>query len=662
MRPARHYLDPTVSKPDSTAPQKPHIEPYGTWKSPITAGLIAQTTIGFGQIALDGDDVYWLELRPAERGRTVLVRRSGEGVTADVSPENMSVRSRVHEYGGGSFVVDGGDVWFCNDADQRLYAMPRLGDAMAFTPEAPFRYADMVVDRRRARLIAVSEEHGTGADEPVNRLVSIGFDKSVTVLVGGADFYASPRLSPDGRHLAWLSWSHPNMPWDETELWVADATANGGLANIEWVAGGNGTSVFQPAWSPDGVLHYISDQSGWWNLYCRHSATGEILSLCEMAAEFGRPQWAFGMTTFGFAADGSIVCSYAVSGEWRLARYRIDVGQLRDIDSNFCAFDNLKVSGFKAAYVAGHTAEASALVVADLDDGTLNTLRRSMDVAIDRDNVSAGDALEVPAEDGSVVHAFFYAPRNRDYVAPADELAPLIVKSHGGPTGQTTRAFGLGVQFWTSRGFAVLDVNYGGSTGYGREYRQRLDGQWGIVDVADCITCVRYLVERGLVDNTRVAITGGSAGGYTTLSALTFYDDFRAGASYYGIGDLEALARDTHKFEARYLDGLVGQLPADEALYRARSPIHHTDRLDCPVIFFQGLDDKVVPPNQAKAMVDALRHKNLPVAYLEFDGEGHGFRRSENIERALEAELYFYGRVFGFMPADELEPVEIANL
>ena len=656
-------LEPTLSNPDSTSRTKLQIAPYGSWKSPITANLIAEATVGLGQIALDGDDIYWLELRPTEHGRSALVCRSGDGTITDVSPTSMSVRSRVHEYGGGSFVVDRGDVWFCNDADQRIYSMPRLGNAIALTPEAPFRYADLTVDRPRKRLIAVCEDHGAGGGEPVNRLVSVGFDKSVTALVGGLeDFYASPRLSPDGLRLAWLSWSHPNMPWDETELWLADVATGGGLTNIERVAGGEGTSIFQPSWSPDGVLHFVSDQTGWWNLYCWNSRTGERLPLCPMAAEFGRPQWAFGMTTYGFAADGRIVTSYAVNGEWRLAQLRADVGKLQNIETDFCSFDGLKISGNRAVFVAGHPAEASSLVVVDLDDVTWQTLRRSMDISIDLDNVSIGQALEVPAEDGSKVHAFIYEPKNRDYAAPEGELTPLIVKSHGGPTGQTTRSFGLGVQFWTSRGFAVLDVNYGGSTGYGRTYRQRLDGQWGIVDVVDCIACVRYLVEQGLIDSTRVAITGGSAGGYTTLSALTFHDVFGAGASYYGIGDLEALARETHKFEARYLERLVGRWPADEALYHARSPIHHTDQLACPVIFFQGLDDKVVPPNQARAMVDALLDKKLPVAYLEFDGEGHGFRRSENIERALEAELYFYGRVFGFDSADALEEVEIKNL
>ena len=646
---------------DPHAQRKTHAAPYGTWKSPITAELISQATIGLGQIALDRDDIYWTEMRPTERGRTVLVRRSGDGTIADISPTDMSVRSRVHEYGGGSFVVDRGDVWFCNDADQRLYAMLKPASAFALTPEGPYRYADMTVDRRRHRLIAVREEHGGDSDEPKNCIVSVGFDKHVATLVDGADFYGAPRLSPDGQHMAWLSWSHPNMPWDGTELWLADVAENGGLTNIECVAGGRTTSIFAPAWSPNGALHFVSDQTGWWNLYRWNGGLQEVQALCPMAAEFGRPQWAFGMTTYGFTTDGAIVCTYAVNGEWQLGQLEKD-GLLREIETEYCGFSSLVISGLRAAFVGGHAVESSALVLFDLDDAAATVVRRAMDINIDPENISIGDALDVPSGDGVDIHAYFYAPENCDYTGPEREKAPLIVKSHGGPTGQTTPAFSLGIQFWTSRGFAVLDVNYGGSSGYGRAYRNRLDGQWGKVDVEDCISCVRYLVGKGLVDGERVVITGGSAGGFTTLCALTFHNVFRAGASHYGIGDLEALAHDTHKFESRYLDRLVGRWPEDADLYRARSPIHHTDRLACPVIFFQGLDDKVVPPNQAKTMVDALLHKNLPVAYVAFEGEGHGFRLSENIERALQSELYFYGRVFDFQPADKLEPIDIANL
>ncbi len=646
---------------DINAPRKTHVAPYGTWKSPITAGLISQATVGLGQVALDRDDVYWMEMRPTERGRTVLVKRSGDGTIADVSPVDMSVRSRVHEYGGGSFVVDAGDVWFCNDADQRIYAMPERASAVALTPEGPYRYADMTVDRRHNRLIAVREEHGRGDDEPKNCIVSIGFDQQVSSLVEGADFYGAPRLSPDGQYLAWLSWSHPDMPWDGTELWLADVTENGGLANVERVAGGRTISIFAPAWSPDGALYFVSDQTEWWNLYRWDGAQHEVVALCPMAAEFGRPQWAFGMTTFGFTTDGDIICTYAVNGEWQLGRLEKN-GQLCEIKTEYCGFNSLVIFGQKAAFVAGHVADSSALVLFDLNAVAPTVVRRAMDITIDPEYISIGEALDVPSGDGGDVHAYFYAPVNCNYSAPEHEKALLIVKSHGGPTGQTTPSFSLGIQFWTSRGFAVLDVNYGGSSGYGRAYRRRLNGRWGEVDVEDCISCVRYLVGNEVVDGERVVITGGSAGGFTTLCALTFHDVFRAGASYYGIGDLEALARDTHKFESRYLDGLVGCWPEDEELYRARSPIHHTERLACPVIFFQGLDDKVVPPNQAKAMVDALLHKNLPVAYVAFEGEGHGFRLSENIERALQSELYFYGRVFDFQPADKLEPVDIANL
>ena len=646
---------------DIDAQRKTHVAPYGTWKSPITAGLISQATVGLGQVALDSDDVYWTEMRPAERGRTVLVKQSGDGTIADVSPTDMSVRSRVHEYGGGSFVVDAGDVWFCNDADQRLYAMPKLASAIALTPNGPYRYADMMVDRRRNRLIAVREEHGGDGDEPKNCIVSIGFDKHVSTLVEGADFYGAPRLSPDGKHVAWISWSHPNMPWDGTELWLADVTVDGGFTNIERAAGGRTTSIFAPAWSPDGALHFVSDQTGWWNLYRWNGELNEAQALCPMAAEFGRPQWAFGMTTFGFTSDGVIICTYAMNGEWQLGQLEKD-GRLREIKTEYCGFGSLVISGQRAAFVAGHPADPSALVLIDLNNATPTVVRRAMDINVDPNNVSVGEVLDVPSGDGVDVHAYFYAPENCTYSGPELEKVPLIVKSHGGPTGQTTPAFSLGIQFWTSRGFAVLDVNYGGSSGYGRAYRSRLDGRWGEVDVEDCITCVRYLVGKGLVDGERVVITGGSAGGFTTLCALTFHDVFRAGASYYGIGDLEALARDTHKFESRYLDRLVGRWPEDEELYRARSPIHHTDRLACPVIFFQGLDDKVVPPNQAKTMVDALLQKNLPVAYVAFEGEGHGFRLSENIERALQSELYFYGRVLDFQPADKLEPIDIANL
>lgn len=636
--------------------------PCGTWGSPITSGWIANTSISLGQIALDGDAIYWTETRPNEGGRTVLVRDSGDGEIADITPKDCSIRSRVHEYGGGSFVVDEGDVWFCNEADQRIIAL--IGDKPAnpLMQDGPFRFADLIVDRLRSRLIAVCEEHLCDGKEIVNRIVSVGFDKKLSSLIEGDDFYSTPRLSPDGQRLAWLSWNHPDMPWNSTKLWLADFSKNGKLKNTKQIAGGSEIAIFSPIWSPGGVLHFVSDKTGWWNLYRLDEANSKIEALCNVAAEFGNPHWMFGMTTFGFTKSGSIICTYAVNGEWRLAMLGGDKNQLRDITTPYCTFSGLKVLDRSVAFVAGQSTKSDVLVLYNLDEETPRLIRSATQSTLDPSFISEGDSLKVPIGRESNIHAFFYTPKNPSYSVRDTENVPLIVKVHGGPTSQTTRSLNLEIQYWTSRGFAVLDVNYGGSTGFGRAYRNRLRGKWGIVDVADCVTCVQYLVEHGCVDGERVAISGGSAGGFTVLCALTFHDVFKAGTSYYGIGDLESLARDTHKFESRYLDHLVGSWPRDKEIYRDRSPIYHTELLSCPVIFLQGLNDNIVPPNQAKAMVDALVKKNIPVAYVEFEDEGHGFRKSENVQCALDSELYFYGSVFGFQPADELKPVLIHNL
>jgi dipeptidyl aminopeptidase/acylaminoacyl peptidase len=634
------------------------ITPFGAWKSPITADLIVGETVGLGQIHRDGDTIYWTESRPSEGGRTVLRQRRADGTVADLTPSGFNIRSRVHEYGGGAYTVHDGVVYFCNDADQRLHVQAPGEPPRALTASGPWRYADMRFDAPRERLLAVRETHGEDLDEPENALVAIDLDGAVSVLAAGADFYAAPRLSPDGRRLAWLSWDHPDMPWDSCRLWLAAVEADGGLSEPVAVAGGDGVAVFQPEWSPDGVLHFVSDRTGWWNLY--RWADGVAEALCPMAAEFGLPQWVFGMTTYGFAGDGTIVASYCQDGLWRLGRIRD--GAIGEIDTPYCGFGSLKVAGGQAVFIAGHAARPPALVALDLARGSIEILQRSASIDLDPGDVSRAVAVRFPSTGGREAHGFFYPPANRAHAAPEGAPPPLIVKSHGGPTGQTSPALDLKIQFWTSRGFAVLDVNYGGSTGHGRDYRALLDGRWGVVDVDDCAAGARFLAQKGWVDGARLIITGGSAGGYTTLCALTFGDTFHAGASHYGIGDLSALARDTHKFESRYLDRLVGPWPRAEALYRDRSPIHFADRLDCPVIFFQGLDDKVVPPNQAESMVAALRDKGTPVAYLAFAGEGHGFRQAENIKRALESELYFYGRIFGFTPADDIAPVTIENL
>ena len=635
--------------------------PYGSWKSPITSDLIVSAVVGLGQAVPDGDDIYWVEQRPTEGGRNVVVQRTPDGRTIERTPPPFNARTRVHEYGGAAFSVHNGTLYFSNFSDQQLYRQEGDAAPQPLTHEENLRYADGVIDASRGRFICIREDHREEGQEAVNTVVSIDLASGDTqVLVSGNDFYSSPRLSPDGTRLAWLTWTHPNMPWDGTELWTGELQADGSMGHTFQVAGGKDESIFQPVWSPDGILYFVSDRTDWWNLYRFHN--GQIEPLCEKAAEFGLPHWAFGMSTYAFASAERIICTYTENGTWHLASLDTQTKQLEEISTPYTSISGVHVSSSKLVFSAGSPTEAASIAQLDLASQQLTVLRRSSDLTLDEGYMSRPQAIEFPTEQGRTAHALLYPPCNRDYVAPADERPPLLVKSHGGPTAAAGSALSLGIQYWTSRGIAVLDVNYGGSTGYGRSYRQRLHGQWGIVDVDDCANGARYLVERGEVDGKRLAITGGSAGGYTTLCALTFRDVFGAGASHYGISDLEVLARDTHKFESRYLDSIVGPYPEQQAIYQERSPIHFTDQLSCPLIVFQGLEDKVVPPNQAELMVTALRAKGLPVAYVPFEGEQHGFRRAENIKRALDGELYFYSCIFGFELGDAVEPVEIENL
>jgi dipeptidyl aminopeptidase/acylaminoacyl peptidase len=653
--------------------------PYGSWKSPITSDLIVAKTIRLGEIRLDGGDVYWSEMRPQEGGRNVIRRRTATGEISDMTPTPFNVRSRVHEYGGGAFNVIDGVIYFVNFADQRLYRQVPGSEPEPLTPEGAWRYADMVVDHQRDRLLcvredhSVQEDHSAGEHEPVNALVSISLSEPTAglVLASGDDFYSTPRLSPDGAYLSWLSWNHPQMPWDTTTLWIAAVQEDGMLATPEAIAGGASESICQPEWSPDGKLYFVSDRTGWWNLYRWHpdgdsKTPSDIEPVCEKNAEFGLPHWVFTMTTYGFISADELLCTYVEAGIQYLARMDLSSmnskGQLTDLDIPYAQVSGVHVAQGNAFFVGSAPTIPATLVKLDLATEQAEELYRSSPIELDPGYLSVPKILEFPTSNQQTAYGFYYAPTNQDYDAPPGEQPPLLVKSHGGPTAATTPSFNLGIQYWTSRGFAVLDVNYGGSTGYGRAYRQRLQGNWGVVDVEDCINGAKYLAQRGLVDGDRLCIDGGSAGGYTTLASLTFHDVFKAGASYYGVSDLAVLAQDTHKFESRYLDGLVGPYPEQEQIYRERSPIHFIDRLSCPVIFFQGDEDKIVPPNQAEMMVDALRQKGLPVAYMLFEGEQHGFRKADNIKRSLDAELYFYSRVFGFELADPIEPVAIDNL
>ncbi|MBD2461521.1 S9 family peptidase [Oscillatoria sp. FACHB-1407] len=647
---------------------QPFTAPYGSWKSPITSDLIVAGTISLGQIMLDGDDIYWSEMRPTEAGRNVVVRRSPDGTTTDLTPTPFNVRTRVHEYGGGAYVVADGVVYFSNFADQRLYRQEAGQDPQPLTPAIDLRYADAVVDQSRQRLIAVREDH-TGEGESVNTIVAVSSISSEApdggqVLVSGSDFYSSPRLSPDGASLAWLSWNHPNMPWDGTELWLAPVQADGSLGAAQKIAGGLTESIFQPEWSPDGMLYFIGDRTGWWNLYRYRVGTpvSEVEPICEKSAEFGMPHWIFRMSTYGFESSDSLICTYVENGIQSVARLNTQTLELTKIPTPYASIGGVRVSSKHLVFAGGSPTAPGAIARLDLATGQFEVLRRSSELEIDPGYLSVPEVIEFPTEQGLTAYGIYYAPKNKDYTAPVDARPPLLVKSHGGPTAATSANFNLSIQYWTSRGIAVLDVNYGGSTGYGRAYRERLKGNWGIVDIDDCVNGAKYLVEKGLADGDRLCIDGGSAGGYTTLAALTFRQVFKAGASYYGVSDLAALAEDTHKFESRYLDGLIGPYPERADLYQARSPIHFVDRLSCPVIFFQGDEDKIVPPNQAEMMVDALKAKGLPVAYVLFEGEQHGFRKAENIKRALDGELYFYAKIFGFDLADMIEPVAIENL
>ena len=638
------------------------IAPYGSWRSPVSAQQVFAQSVRIGNLHLDDGSLYWSELRP--NGKAVVVRRTQDGGIADVTPAGYNVRTRVHEYGGGDFTVGDGVVYFSNFDDQHLYRQSPGAAPQLFAPQEGMRYADATLDRQRGRMIVVREDHTPGAAQAVNTLVAIDLERggSGEVLVSGNDFYASPCISPSGAKFAWLTWNHPNMPWDGTELWLAELQPDGTLTNTRLLAGGLEESIFQPCWSPQGDLYFVSDRTGFWNLYRWEADTSKIVALHPMDAEFGLPQWIFGMSAYAFAGPNSIICSYLVEGVSHLALLDVDSLAFQALDLPFADVDAVLAAPGEAYLIAASTTSGTALLRLDLASKQVEIIRRASDISLDPAYVSMAQPIAFPTEAGLTAHGFYYPPANPEFGPPPGELPPLIVMSHGGPTAATSAGFHLAIQYWTTRGFAVLDVNYGGSTGFGRDYRERLKGMWGIVDLADCVNGARYLVDQGLVDGKRLAIRGGSAGGYTTLCALTFTDVFAVGASYFGVSDLEALAKDTHKFESRYLDSIVGPYPQCRDIYAERSPIHHTNLLSCPMIILQGEDDPIVPLNQAQTMYEAVRMRELPVAMLVFPGEQHGFVRLENNVRAWEAELYFYAKILNFEPADEIEPVEIENL
>jgi dipeptidyl aminopeptidase/acylaminoacyl peptidase len=641
------------------------IASYGAWRSPVSADLLAAAGISFGALHVGGGDVYWLEGRPLEGGRYVLVKHTPDGQSRDITPAEYNVRSMVHEYGGGAYIVHGETVYFTNFNDQRLYRQAPNAEPQPITPQSPaprsLRYADLRTTADGRWLICVRESHQANG-VVINELVALPTDGAAEphVLTTGYDFYAAPRISPDGRQLAWLCWQNPQMPWDGTELWVASLSAAANLSQPRRVAGSVSESIFQPEWRADGVLHFVSDRTNWWNLY--REVDGQIEAVAPCEAELGEAQWGFDLSRYAFLADNTIACIYSQNGIDYLGWIAPDRPHIEPIPCAYTTLRGLRAAGTTLWLIGGSPTSGSTIFSLDPANGALTPVKQGLQVDVDPTCFSVPQPIEFPTEHNQTAHAIYYAPINPHYQAPEDERPPLLVICHGGPTSATRAQLSLSVQFWTSRGFGVVDVNYGGSTGYGRAYRERLKGNWGIVDVMDCINAARYLIAQDEVDGQRVAIRGGSAGGYTTLRALTWQNFFAAGASHFGLAELESFVQDTHKFEARYLDGLIGPYPEQKALYYARSPVNFADQLNSPVILFQGLEDKIVPPSQAEIMVEALKAKHLPYAYLAFAGEQHGFRKAENIIRSAEAELYFYGQVFDFDPADEIEPVKIENL
>ena len=648
------------------------MRPYATWSSPITAELVARAGTVLNAPWLADGIAWWLEGRPAENGRVVLMRAGPGEEAVDVTPESFNVRTTVHEYGGGAYCVHRGTVFFSSFEDQRLYRLEQGGEAAAITPDVPekrHRYADGRVTPDGALWIGVRERHSESGhpQDVVNEVVGVPTDGSAEpiVLVGGRDFYASPRISPDGTRLAFLAWNLPWMPWDGCELFTAELAPDGAVTGIEHVAGKDGEeSIWQPEWSPGDDLVFASDRSGWWNL--ERLRDGDRSTLHEAEAEFGYPAWVFGGSSFAFLADGRIACDYDRGGLTHFAVLDPETGSLERLDVPHDALRGtpyLTAEGSTVLLVAGSATIPNQVARLDVETGRLDVLRRSAQVPVDVAFFSVPEAIEFPTEGGLTARALFYPPTNPEHTAPEGERPPLLVMSHGGPTGNTTALFDLQIQFWTTRGFAVVDVNYGGSTGYGRAYRERLNGEWGVVDLHDCVNAARFLADRGDADPDRFLITGGSAGGYTTICALTFTDEFAAGTTYFGIADLDQFAGgDTHKFELQYEHTLIGPLPEAAHLYRERSPIHFVDQISTPMLVLQGAEDQIVPPSQAELIVEALRERGIPHAYLLFEGEGHGFRKATNIVRSLEAELSFYLQILGLEPGDPLPTLDIEQL
>lgn len=639
------------------------IAPFGAWKSPITTDMIVKESLSFQEIGYDGKQLYYTELRPSEKGRVALVRQSADGKLTDLVPE-MSIRNRVNEYGGATLTASNGKVFFTNDKDKSYYTLDAADKPVLLIKEVKKRFADATLSPDGSALIMVCEEHVTESNI-VNTLVRLDLKtKKLTEVAAGHDFYASPRFSPDGKKCSFVAWDFPNMPWDGTTLWLCDIMKDGRLSTPKAIAGGAEESICQVQWSPDGNLYFASDKTGFWNLY-RFNTNGQVQPLHQMEADFGIPAWTFGRPTYAFFPyknGWGIACAYTIKGVDYLGILDPDEKKLQQLSLPFSYIQNLCYGKDRLYFFGASATLPISLISLDLKTSQFQILKESFKAEIDPNYISKPEEVTYPSEKTDTGYAFYYPPKNPQFKGKENEKPPLIVRAHGGPNGRAYPILTLEVIYWTSRGFGFVDVNYSGSSGYGRAYLQRLYGKWGILDVADCMSAAQKLVDQGKADSKRLIIKGGSAGGYTTLCAVTYHHLFSAGASYFGISDLVLLEEAIHKFESHYSERLIGPFPQDKKIYMERSPINYVDQIKVPVLLLQGKEDKVVPPDQSILIFEALKKKKVPTALLLFDGEQHGFRMASSIKKALDGELYFYSKVLKFPLAEPVEPIHIENL
>ena len=643
--------------------QLPQAAAYGAWPSPISAASTVEGSRSLHTLYHDEEYLYWAEGRPEEGGRTTIMRWQAGSEPEEVLPAPWNARTRVQEYGGRSILVAEGTIWFSHFADQRLYSMKPGGQPTAITPELDIRFGACELDRSRERLICIREDHRP-LGEPKNALVAVPLsgESEGELLFEGSDFVSAASISADGSKIAFVTWNHPNMPWDNTTLVSAVFDEAGQLTNLVEHNAQVEESVMDPQWDSESQLHVISDRDNWWKLYQVSESRFEALPVPVAEAEMGGPAWTLGNHFYHFLPDGRIVAELVQSGVAQAYVLDSERNSAVPLDVGSSGVTDILPVG-ETIYIAHSPAQRpSELLQTDAEGGKALVIRTAKEGSPTSDWIPASRQITFPTGNGAVAHGIYYPPTNPDIKTPESGAPPLLVFIHGGPTSMSSPVYSQSKLYWTSRGFAILDVNYRGSSGYGREYRQALYGQWGIADVEDAVAGARWLAEKGLANAEQLIIRGGSAGGYTTLAAHAFHDIFAAGASYYGVSDVEALAKETHKFESRYLDQLVGPYPERRDLYLQRSPINYLNGFNAPLLMLQGLDDKVVPPNQSEMIFEALKSRGIPTAYVPFEGEGHGFRKSENQILALNAEYYFYARVLGLEPAEELKPIDIVGL